>query len=69
MKIDPTDTEMMDWIEATGAQIWRERPGTWTVFVRSGMTGGLIKRPRLLQPTRPTLRAAIMAAMDDEQKV
>lgn len=50
-----TDTALLDWIELSGAQVWRERnKRNWTVQV---ITGG-----KVIQPTRATLRAAIADA-------
>lgn len=50
-----TDTQIVDWIEAVGAQLWRERHSrNWTCQV--------IAQGQVIQPTRATLRAAIVDA-------
>jgi hypothetical protein len=52
------DTEMIEWIIETGAQVWKDRLGNWTVQVlRPG------KLP--IQPMRATLRAAITDAHNE----
>lgn len=52
-----SDTEMIEWIEHVGAQIWKDRKsGNWTVQVFGR------GRQWPIQPTRATLRAALVDA-------
>jgi hypothetical protein len=53
-----SDTEMIEWIAHVGAQIWKDRKGNWTVQVMHG-------RQYPIQPTRATLRAAIVDACNE----
>jgi len=57
------DTELLDFLEREGACVFYRGKINhgWTVQVNWG-TGHLI------QPTRPTLREAIEAAMDDQKE-
>ena len=53
-----SDTELLDWLEATGAQLWRERHSrNWTCQV--------ITQGKVIQPTRASLRAAITDAKEE----
>ncbi len=62
-----TDTELLNWIEAEGAQCWRGRYNEgWTVQICG--TGSLSPRD-FVQPTRTTLREAITAAMSELQAI
>jgi len=57
-----SDATLLDWIEASGAQIWREKgKGNWTCQV--------LYAGKVIQPTRATLRAAIIDAMADHAKL
>ena len=50
-----SDTEMIDWLESVGGQVWPDRE-------RRNWTAQVIRPPpngKVIQPTRATLRAAI----------
>lgn len=50
-----TDTKLMNWVEESGAQVWRDRLSRkWTCQI---MVGG-----KVIQPTRDALRTAIADA-------
>jgi len=61
-----SDTALLDWVEAVGAQVWptRDKRGevviSWTVqrFIK------VDDKRIVVQPTRPTLREAIQEAID-----
>jgi hypothetical protein len=56
-----SDATLLDWIEAAGAQVWRDkRHKNWTCQV--------IVAGQVIQPTRATLRAAIIDAMTEHAK-
>jgi hypothetical protein len=53
-----SDTNLLDWIEGVGAQLWKDRHShNWTCQV--------ITKGQVIQPTRATVRAAITDAKAD----
>jgi hypothetical protein len=59
---EKNDTAKLDWIERTGAQLWRDkRAHNWTCQV--------ITHGQVIQPSRASLRAAITDAIAEHRKV
>ena len=56
-----TGEELLNWMQESGAQAWRDPSGRWTVFVRVGTEA--------IQPTKATLRLALKAAALDYFKL
>lgn len=54
------DTELLNWIEQNHAQLWHNKNSGWTVQI-------WYEPGKCFQPTRPTLREAIIAAMKGEK--
>ena len=53
-----SDTELLDWLEHTGAQSWQGKDGRWTVW---------LKHPQgdyCIQPTAALLREGIQKAKE-----
>lgn len=50
-----TADDLLDWMQEIGAQVWPNKDGTWTCFVKG-------KAGECRQPTKPTLREALIAA-------
>lgn len=58
MNESPSDTDLVNWLESSHAQVWYQQGpgGGWTVQIRAEGKG-------FIQPTRNTLRAAILEAI------
>jgi hypothetical protein len=57
-----TGDELLDWVEQNRASVWPSKDGTrYTLFARQA--GELP-----IQPTNPTLRETIMAAIQQQQE-